>query len=61
MPATTTKAISRSTATCGMLSGSANAAARVTTPRIPAQEIAVGTCHGGFGSTRPTAGISRGR
>ncbi len=61
VPATTTNAASRRADTCGMLEGRAKAAARVTTPRIPAHEMAIGTCHGGFGSARPTRGIIRGR
>ena len=37
VPATTVNAISSSTSRCGVSSGMTNAAARVTTPRIPAQ------------------------
>ena len=37
VPVTTENAISSSTSRCGVSSGMTNAAARVTTPRIPAQ------------------------
>ncbi len=37
MPATTVNAISSSTSRCGVSSGMTNAAASVTTPRMPAQ------------------------
>ena len=39
VPATTTNAASTSTARCGVSAGSTNAAARVTTPRMPAQAM----------------------
>src|SRR6266545_180095 len=45
----------------GRLAGSASAAASVTTPRIPAQEISVGTRSGGAGSRARTRGASRTR
>ena len=46
----------------GTVSGIANAAASVTTPRIPDQEITAGTRHDGAGSRRPIDGMSiRGR
>ena len=37
VPATTVKAMSSSTSRCGVSSGIRNAAASVTTPRMPAQ------------------------
>ena len=39
MPATTVKATSSSTSRCGASSGMTNAAASVTTPRMPAQPM----------------------
>ena len=61
VPTVTTKAIMTSAGRCLVSSGSRNTAARVTTPRMPAQAITAGYCHGGEGSTRRTAGISLGR
>ncbi len=61
VPATTVKAASTRTGRCGVDSGRANTAASVTTPRIPAHDTPAGTCQGGGGSTRPMAGIRRGR
>ena len=43
----------------GTVSGIANAAASVTTPRIPDQEITAGHRHEGAGSRRPMDGMSQ--
>jgi hypothetical protein len=58
----TTSATSTSTSRCGVAAGSANTAASVTTPRIPAQEMTAGYCQGGGGSfSRMTRDTMRGR
>ena len=46
----TKKARKTSVSRCGTVSGMTNAAASVTTPRIPDHEITAGTCQGGDGS-----------
>lgn len=43
------------------VSGSASAAARVTTPRIPAQPMMIGNFGDGLGSRRRTRGTNRAR
>ena len=46
----------------GSSGGMANAAASVTTPRIPDQEITAGTCQRGYGSrSRMPRNSARGR
>ena len=48
VPATTVNAISSSTSRSGVSAGMMNAAARVTTPRIPAQPSRKVKVSGGF-------------
>ena len=58
----TKKARKTSVSRSGTVGGMTNAAARVTTPRIPVQEITAGTCQGGYGSfLRMPRNSARGR
>ena len=58
VPATTVNAISSSTSRCSVSSGMMNAAASVTTPRMPAQPTRNVYVHGGC---LPVAGSGPGR
>ena len=58
VPATTVNAMSSSTSRCGVSSGIRNAAASVTTPRMPAQPRMSVNVHGG---RLPVTGSGPGR
>ena len=61
MPATTVNAAISSTSMCSVVSGMANAAASVTTPRIPAQPSRNVAAHDGEWSSGPRRRTSRAR